>query len=413
VSLYDRIILEAREDHERQIALMKWLSDVSRRVGVARHVYVVGGAVRNFLIDRPIKDIDVVIDSIAAKHDSEWFAKQVQRAMPGRANLTTNQYGVAILTVKGPWTLDGHDMRGEVIEIANARSESYAGKGGKGYKPTEVRPATIKTDMCRREFTFNCLLWRMLDLAHGPEKAEVIDLTGLGKKHLEQRLIKTPVSPDKTFSDDPTRMLRAFKFSTKYDLILDRSTAASIKRNASKLKKMPWEASATLFVETILRNPVPKVTQTLKQMDNLGLMVVLLEMSKAKPFNTYLGKQLASFPPSISLLLHAYGFRVNYPWRCLDPDQAERLVTAADGLRDGVLRARLAVLKKPPIDNMALIDEFDLKGKRRGLQTRIARDAILDNPSLGKQPEALTQRIRDYFSTLAERSMTGWRGRVV
>jgi len=88
--------------HARQIALMKWLSKQAIRLGVAKHVYVVGGAVRNFVIKEPIKDIDMMVDSVALKgKDSEWLAKQLMRHLPPGSNLTTNQYGVAIITVKG------------------------------------------------------------------------------------------------------------------------------------------------------------------------------------------------------------------------------------------------------------------------------------------------------------------------
>ena len=134
----------ADDQHQAQIALMKFLSDEARQERVGDHVYVVGGAVRNFVIDRPIKDIDVVIDAVALGErfrkpkDSEWFAKTLQRSIPARTDLTTNQYGVAILTVKGDWILDGHNLKGEVIEIANARKESYGGSEGKGYKQKDT-----------------------------------------------------------------------------------------------------------------------------------------------------------------------------------------------------------------------------------------------------------------------------------
>ena len=109
------------------IALMKFLSGVARRLGVGQHTYVVGGAVRNFVLGEPVKDIDVVIDPVALRRPdaSAWFAKEVRKAIPVNTNLTTNSYGVAILTIKGDWELDGENLNGEVIEIANARKESY------------------------------------------------------------------------------------------------------------------------------------------------------------------------------------------------------------------------------------------------------------------------------------------------
>jgi tRNA nucleotidyltransferase/poly(A) polymerase len=113
------------ERHDAQIALMKFLSTVARRAGADEHVYVVGGAVRDFVMGRPIKDVDVVVDavSLGRNRDSAWFAEQVVRSIPVASSYVTNQYGVAIITVKGPWVLDGQDLQGEVIEIANARKE--------------------------------------------------------------------------------------------------------------------------------------------------------------------------------------------------------------------------------------------------------------------------------------------------
>lgn len=147
-----------RKEASEQVEVMKFLSAVARNAGIAEHVYVVGGAVRNFIIGQPIKDVDVVIDSVALRgRDSAWFARKIADSLPCESSLVTNNYGVAILTIKGPWILNGHDLSGEVIEIANARKESYGGEAGKGYKPNMVEPATIQEDVVRREFTFNCM----------------------------------------------------------------------------------------------------------------------------------------------------------------------------------------------------------------------------------------------------------------
>ena len=67
------------------LVLMKWLSRVTKKLGVARHVYVVGGAIRNFVLDEPIKDIDMVVDSLSLRgKDAEWVAEGIARAVPAR-----------------------------------------------------------------------------------------------------------------------------------------------------------------------------------------------------------------------------------------------------------------------------------------------------------------------------------------
>ena len=386
-------------NHVKSIALMKFLSGVARAEGVAKHVYVVGGAVRNYLLGVPIKDIDVVVDSVSVGQgrDSEWFARKVADAIPVPSNLTTNQYGVAILTVKGEWVLDGVDLKGEVIEIANARKESYDGAGGKGkgYKPTDVSPATIEEDVLRREFSFNTLLWRLLDLAHGPDKAEVIDLTGLGRKHLEERLIATPVDPDKTFRDDPTRQLRILKFLLRYDLKISPDVVASVKRNAHRLKDMPWESVGNILVGDILKSA--KATTGILVMKSLGILDVLVEMiQETPPFAAYLTKQLANGNHSVELLLELADLGIaGRVLSFLTTDQRARFKELAQNMGADESRQFLEVLRVPPVDNAALIQEFSLEGRDRGLLVPIAREAILLDPSLATHEVKLNGRVRE------------------
>jgi len=386
-------------EHKKSVALMKFLSSVARKEGVAKHVYVVGGAVRNYLLGVPIKDIDVVVDSVelGQGRDSEWFAKQVADAIPAPSSLVTNQYGVAILTVKGEWELDGIDLKGEVIEIANARKESYEGGGGKGkgYKPTDVSPATIQEDVFRREFTFNTLLWRLLDLADGPDKAEVIDLTGLGRAHLDEKLISTPVDPDKTFSDDPTRQLRILKFLLRYGLKISPDVAASVKRNAPKLKQMPWEAVANILVHDILDSP--RASEGLRVMRSLGMLDVLVEMIReTPPFAAYMNRQLSSGNRPVALLLELadIGFS-DKAMEFLTTPQKSRFKSISESLDPDEARKLLDALKRPPADNAALIQEFALEGRDRGVLVSVARDVLIEDPSTLKNPVELNDRIRD------------------
>ena len=355
-----------------------------------------GGAVRNFILDKPIKDIDIVIDAVAlgGRKDSDWFAKQVARSIPAMTNITTNQYGVAILTVKGSWMLDDEDMRGEVIEIANARKESYGGGSGKGYKPSEVVPATIEEDVYRREFTFNTLLWRLLDLTHGPEKAEVIDLTGCGRADLESRTLKCPADPDVVFSDDPTRLMRVIKFVAKYGFKIPPDVVASIKRNAHKMKNAPWEAIGKILVENVLAEPTAR--DALKLMLKLGLLDVVREMvQEHKPFATYLAGQLRDKNVQLLLDLMDLGITVKSPVSFLSPAQRVRLreLTVAMDERDAM--AFLGALKKPPIDNRALIAEFNIPPADRGSLASTARALILAEPNLAFEPKHLMEEVSE------------------
>jgi tRNA nucleotidyltransferase/poly(A) polymerase len=392
----------ANDAHKAQIALMKFLSDVARKHRVGDHVYVVGGAVRNFVIDRPIKDIDVVIDTVALGErfrkpkDSEWFAKTLQGRIPVRTDLTTNQYGVAILTVKDDWIVDGHNLKGEVIEIANARKESYGGSEGKGYKPDQVVPATIEEDLLRREFTFNTLLWRLQDVASGPEKAEIVDLTGCGLRDLNNMTMRCPRDPDIVFADDPTRMLRAIKFATKYGFKIPKDLAASIRKNAAKMKQAPWEAIATIFINNVLNEPTARTA--LKQMKALGLLDVVAEMvQEQKPFASYLTKQLRDRNVALLLDLLDLGLTNPTPLKFLTRNQQIRLREITVPMESGDADALVAYLAKPQVDNGSLIRDFDLKGSSRSLPVAYAREALLENPDLMGNRAALDAAIRDLF----------------
>lgn len=390
-----------QEAHGRSIALMKFLSGVAKRLGVAEHVYVVGGAVRNFLIDQPIKDIDVVIDSVAAGHDSEWFAQQVARAIPAKTNLTTNNYGVAILSIEPSWVLDGYSMAGpkgtgETIEIANARKESYGGETGKGYKPHLVEPATIEEDLVRREFTFNTLLWRLSDLAEGPDKAEVIDMLG-GRKDLSEGVMRTPVNPDKTFSDDPTRMLRAIKFVAKYGFRVPPDMAASIRKNAPKLKGMPWDAVRKIVTEDILDAPNPRKSTALLQ--DLGLADVLREMMQAEPgFAAAMGRSLSDKEALLLLDLLDLGWATRTPIGFLDKAGQKRLRGILLSMDDAEGKAFVDALVKPPINQPRLFEEYGVPPKERQQVAGLARQFLLDDPTLAGDARGLEALVEEALS---------------
>jgi tRNA nucleotidyltransferase/poly(A) polymerase len=390
------------ERHDAQIALMKFLSTVARRAGADEHVYVVGGAVRDFVMGRPIKDVDVVVDAVSLRRnrDSAWFAEQVVRSIPVASSYVTNQYGVAIITVKGPWVLDGQDLQGEVIEIANARKESYGAgdDAGKGYKPTDVQLATIHEDVERREFTFNTLLWRLRDLATGPEKAEVIDLTRCGLRDLEQGTVRCPRDPDIVFSDDPTRMIRLIKFVGRYGFKVPPDVAASVRRNAGRIAQAPWEAIASLLVHDIIEKPYAR--RVLPMMKDLGLLDAIAGMvASTPPFRSYLERELRGKPAHLVADLLEHGLTDPTPVKALTPDQRARFVDVVRGL--SALDAELlsSALQRPPVDNNALIAEFALRAEQRGRIAPLAREALLDDPTLASDPAALTDAVRVLLGT--------------
>lgn len=372
--------------------LMKFLAQAATRLGVAEHVYVVGGAPRNHLLGLPIKDLDLVIDSIASGRDSAWFANKLQDEIPVPSNLTTNQYGVAILSLKDGWTLHGIELNRQVLEIANARRESYGKAEGKGYKPDSVEMATIQEDLLRRDFTVNTLLWRLADLQNGPDEAQVLDLLQVGLSHLQARELITPIDPDQTFTDDPTRMLRAVKFAAKYGFKIPSSTAAAIGRNTHRLKQMPWDAVRKLVVADLLAGSNP--LESVSAMSTLGLHAPIVDLLREEPgFHAGVSRGLAGSDPLLLLHLWELGYHLQgSPGSLVRQEEIPTLQTILE-LFPGNARLFISVFRSPPINQERIFEKFNLKGKERAKVVQLARRRLLANPDLMSSPENLEREV--------------------
>ena len=395
--------------HKTSIELMKFLAQVARKLGVGNDIYVVGGSPRNFMLDPtgleyPIKDIDVVTDaSKLGKDASAWFAKEVQKAIPVDTSLVTNQYGVAILTIKGEWIVEGQNLQGEAIEIANARKESY-GEGG--YKPDMVEPATIEEDTIRREFTFNTLLWRLQDVAQGPDKAEIIDLTGCGLKDLQEGSMRCPRDPDIVFTDDPSRMVRAIKFAIKYGFKVPPDVKASILRNRDGLKNIPPGHLSNMIIGVFFEGGYGK--EALLMMRDLGLLDVVKEIAQDSiPFR----EALANWADRSAALEFVFdlmdlGMPVGSRITFLDDRQRDRLREITVKMTADESNRFVEILKQPGniLDMLSLIGEFNLKGMQIKKLTTTIRQVLLDEPELVHNEAKLSGAIRD---RMADRKIVG------
>ncbi len=231
------------QPHEREIFMMIEQAAASLEMPT----YVVGGYVRDRLLGRPSKDMDIVCVGSGIKLAREIAA----RLRPIPRVVVYQRFGTAMLKHK--------DLE---MEFVGARKESYRADSR---KPT-VEDGTLEDDQNRRDFTINALAVSLNSDSFG----EIIDPFG-GLHHLEQKLIKTPLSPDRTFSDDPLRMMRGIRFSTQLNFNIEPETLESIARNKNRLKIVSAERITT-ELNKILLSPKPSVG--FKKLFDTGLLEI-------------------------------------------------------------------------------------------------------------------------------------------
>lgn len=210
------------------LPIFKVVSNAAKNLNIP--VWVVGGFVRDLLLQRESKDIDFVTVG-----DSISLAKEVARniGLENQVNVFKN-FGTAHIHTQ-EWD----------YEFVGARKESYAEHSRK----PEVTPGTLEDDQNRRDFTINALAISLNEENYG----ELIDPFN-GLDHLEHKIIRTPLSPDITFSDDPLRMLRAVRFATQLGFFIEEETYNGLERNAERLSIISPERISEEVNKIILSN---------------------------------------------------------------------------------------------------------------------------------------------------------------
>ncbi|TMM28795.1 HD domain-containing protein [Polaribacter aestuariivivens] len=207
--------------------------------------YVIGGFVRDFFLKRgTAKDIDVV--TIDSGID---LALKVSELLPNKPKVQVfKTYGTAMLRFK--------DVE---IEFVGARKESYLEES----RNPEVTEGTLQDDQNRRDFTINALALSLNEANFG----ELLDPFN-GIEDLENKVIRTPLNPDITYSDDPLRMMRAIRFATQLNFKIEENSLKAIKKNAHRLKIITRERVID-ELNKILSAPKPSVGFLLLEKTNL------------------------------------------------------------------------------------------------------------------------------------------------
>lgn len=218
------------EPHERKI--FEVISQTAGELGYP--AYVVGGYVRDRLLARPSKDMDIVCVGSGIR-----LAQNVAARLRPIPRVTVfKRFGTAMLRHR--------DME---IEFVGARRESYRSDSR---NPT-VEEGSLEDDQNRRDFTINALAVSLNDTDYG----SIIDPFE-GLEHLESKLIKTPLEPGKTFSDDPLRMMRAIRFATQLGFTIDPETFRAIGKLRNRISIISKER-ITSELNKIIESDEPSV----------------------------------------------------------------------------------------------------------------------------------------------------------
>ena len=222
------------------------VSEAADEMGV--ETYVIGGYVRDIFLNRPSKDIDIVVVGSGIE-----LAKQVAAKLGRRAQL-------AVFKNFGTAQVKCGDLE---LEFVGARRESYSHDSRKPI----VEDGTLEDDQNRRDFTINALALCLNKARYG----ELVDPFG-GLDDMEELTIRTPLDPDITFSDDPLRMMRAIRFATQLGFFIDPLTFDAIIRNRQRIEIISKERIADELNKIVLS---PKPSVGFKLLDASGLLPLI------------------------------------------------------------------------------------------------------------------------------------------
>lgn len=224
------------------LPVFKIISEIADNSG--QHCFVIGGFVRDMLLGRPTKDIDIVVQGSGIE-----LARAVAKKMGNRPLSVFKNFGTAMVALS-----DGD------VEFVGARKESYRRDSRKPI----VEDGTLEDDQQRRDFTINALAISLNKETWG----NLVDPFG-GIDDLKNKIIRTPLNPDITYSDDPLRMLRAIRFATQLNFVIEEESFDAIVRNSERIKIISKERIIE-EINKIIASPKPSTG--FKMLESSGLL---------------------------------------------------------------------------------------------------------------------------------------------
>ena len=242
--------------------IFKQIGEIADELGM--ECYVVGGYVRDIFLERPSKDIDVVVVGSGIA-----IAEALGKRLGKGAHVSVfKNFGTAQLK-----------YRGTEVEFVGARKESYTHDSRKPI----VENGTLEDDQNRRDFTINALAVCLNNARYG----QLVDPFD-GMADMRERIIRTPLDPDITFSDDPLRMMRCIRFATQLNFYIDDETFDSLSRNVERIGIISKERIADELNKIIL-SPTP--SKGFVELDRSGLLPLIFpELSALQGVETKNGR---------------------------------------------------------------------------------------------------------------------------
>lgn len=211
--------------------------------------YAIGGFVRDFFLSRETNDIDIVTIGNGIK-----LAQKVAELLPDNPKVQVfKTYGTAMIKTKD-WE----------VEFVGARKESYS----ENSRNPAVKPGTLEDDQNRRDFTINALALQVNEKNFGKLRDPFN-----GIHHLKQQLLQTPLAPDETYSDDPLRMMRAIRFATQLNFIIEQKSLEAITQHAKRMKIITKERIVDELHKIILSDKPSKGFALLRKVNLLKLVL--------------------------------------------------------------------------------------------------------------------------------------------
>jgi len=223
-------------------------------------VYLVGGAVRDEIMQRESKDFDFVVDGnlTAGVEFAEWLCKKINVYNEDTNPVIFKKYGTANMRTYG----NDHNLPEVELEFVAPRREKYTDDS----RNPEVFSGDLMCEVLRRDLTINSLLKNV-------STGEILDLLNLGFHDIENGIIRTCDEANKTYNDDPLRMMRAIRFETVYNFKMTDSTFAGITENASRITIIPRERICNELNKILMAD---KPSDGIKQMIQTGLMSFII-----------------------------------------------------------------------------------------------------------------------------------------